>query len=140
MHEMGITQGILAASFEAAEEAGATRITEIRVSVGELTEVVEFALQFAFESLTPGTMAEGAVLVVTPVSAKSHCLDCDVEYDHDRFQMLCPECGSFNVELLQGRELSIDSIEADNEAPGSLAASQASAGGGQPAAGNPEES
>lgn len=118
MHEMGITQGILAASFEAAEEAGADRITEIRVSVGELTEVVEFALQFAFEALTPGTMAEGATLVVTNVSARSKCNDCGIEYDHDRFQMLCPECGSFNVTLLQGRELQIDSIEADGGTPG----------------------
>jgi len=118
VHEMGITQGILAASFEAAEEAGATRITEIRISVGELTEIVDFALQFAFESLTPGTMAEGATLVVNPVGAKSRCLECGTEYEHDRFQMICPACGSFNIELLQGRELTIDNIEADNEPPG----------------------
>lgn len=123
---MGITQGILAASFEAAEEAGATRITEIRIIVGELTEVVDFALQFAFESLTPGTMAEGATLVVTPVSAKSRCLECSVDYAHDRFQMLCPKCGSFNVELLQGRELTIDNIEADNGVAEEDASSSAS--------------
>jgi len=115
VHEMGITQGILAASFEAAEEVGATRITEIRISVGELTEIVDFALQFAFEALTPGTMAEGATLVVTDVPARSRCLECGTEYAHDRFQMLCPECGSFNVQLLQGRELTIDSIQTDDE-------------------------
>ena len=114
MHEMGITQGILAASFEAAENAGASRITEIRVSVGELTEIVDFALQFAFESLTPGTMAEGATLVVTNVPARSRCRECATEYDHDRFQMVCPDCGSFDIELLQGRELQIDSIETDD--------------------------
>ncbi len=114
MHEMGITQGILAASFEAAEDAGCSRITEIRVLVGEMTEVVDFALQFAFEALTPGTMAEGATLVITDVPAKSRCRECGLEYDHDRFQMVCPECGSLNVELLQGRELLIDAIECDD--------------------------
>jgi len=111
---MGITQGILASSIEAAEEAGATRITEIRISVGELTEIVDFALQFAFEALTPGTMAEGATLVVNHVGARSHCNDCDIDYDHDRFQMVCPTCESLNVKLLQGRELRIDSIEAED--------------------------
>ena len=115
MHEMGITQSVLDASFAGAEKAGATRITEIRISIGELTEVVDFALQFAFEALTPGTMAEGATLVITMVPARSHCLECDMEYDHDRFEMLCPTCGSLNVELLQGREMSIDSIEANND-------------------------
>jgi len=114
MHEMGITQGILSAAFEAAENAGETRITEIHISVGELTEVVEFALQFAFEALTPETMAEGATLVVTMIPARSHCNDCGIDYDHDRFQMICPECGSFDVALLQGRELQIDRIETDD--------------------------
>jgi len=120
---MGITQGILASSIEAAEEAGATRITEIRISVGELTEIVEFALQFAFEALTPGTLAEGATLVVNHVGARSHCNDCGLDYDHDRFQMVCPNCDSLNVQLLQGRELRIDSIEAEDpdEQPGSSA-------------------
>ncbi len=111
---MGITQSILSASFDAAKDAGATRITEIRISVGEMTETVDFALQFAFEALTPDTMAEGATLVITKVPARSRCLECHLEYAHDRYQMLCPTCGSMAVELLQGRELKIDSIEADD--------------------------
>jgi hydrogenase nickel incorporation protein HypA/HybF len=115
MHEMGITQGILAASFDAAKDAGATKITEIRVSIGDLTEIQEFALQFAFEALTPDTMAEGATLVVSHIPATSRCRDCGVEYQHDRFEMLCPKCGTFNVEPLTGRELRIDSIETDDE-------------------------
>jgi hydrogenase nickel incorporation protein HypA/HybF len=115
MHEMGITEGILAASFEAAEKGGATRITQISVSVGELTEVVDFALQFAFEALTPGTMAEGATLVVKNISARSHCNECGIDYDHDRFQMICPQCGTLDVTLLQGRELTIDSIETEDD-------------------------
>jgi hypothetical protein len=82
-----------------------------------MTEIVEFALQFAFESLTPGTMAEGATLEVTQVPARSRCNTCGIEYDHDRFQMLCIECGSMDVTMLQGRELQIDSIEVDDEAP-----------------------
>lgn len=111
---MGITQGILAASFEAAEKAGAKRIKEIHVTVGELTEIQEFALQFAFEALTPDTMAEGAVLKVNHVGARSHCNDCGTDYDHDRFQMVCTQCESLNVNLVQGRELLIDCIETED--------------------------
>jgi hydrogenase nickel incorporation protein HypA/HybF len=111
---MGIMQGVLAASFEAAKGAGAKSISEIRISIGELTEIQEFALQFAFEAMTPGTMAEGAKLSVTHVPATSKCNECGVEYAHDRFQMLCPECDSFNVTPLTGRELLIDSIETED--------------------------
>jgi hydrogenase nickel incorporation protein HypA/HybF len=111
---MGIMQGVLAASFDAARDAGAEKITEIRLSIGELTEIQEFALQFAFEAMTPGTMAEGAELSVTHIPATSKCNECGIEYGHDRFQMLCPECGSFAVTSLTGRELLIDSIETDD--------------------------
>ncbi len=111
---MGIMSGILESSFDAAEKAGAQRITEIRITIGELTEIQEFALDFAFESMTPGTMAEGAKLVVTTIAPSSRCRECGLEYDHDRFEMICPSCGSFNVEPLTGRELRIDSIEADD--------------------------
>jgi hydrogenase nickel incorporation protein HypA/HybF len=134
MHEMGITQGILAVSFDAADEANCTRITEIRISVGEMTEVVDFALQFAFEALTPGTIAEGATLVINQVPAKSRCLACGLEYDHDRFQMVCPECGALSVELLQGRELLIDGIECDDEQP---AAGESVGAAGAPGADTP---
>lgn len=115
MHEMGICQSILSASFDAAADAGFTRITDIYITVGELTEIQEFALQFAFEALTPGTMAEGGTLHVKNLSPRSRCTECGHEYSHDRFEMVCPECGSFAVELLQGRELTIDSIEAADE-------------------------
>ena len=115
MHEMGITQGILSASFDAAREAGAECISEIRISIGELTEIQEFALQFAFAALTPDTMAEGATLVVNHIPATSKCNDCGLEYSHDRFEMLCPECHSFNVTPITGREMRIDSIETPDE-------------------------
>ena len=111
---MGITQSILAASFDAARDAGMTRITMIRIRVGDLTETVDFALEFAFEALTPDTMAEGAELQIVRVPARSHCNECGAEYEHNRYEMLCPTCGSMDVELLQGRELLIESVEADN--------------------------
>lgn len=110
---MGICQGILDASFAAAAEEGATRIREIRISVGELTEVVDFALDFAFEALTPGTIAEGATLVITRIPAKSRCPECGTEFVHDRFEVVCPKCGNPFNEGVEGRELRIDSLDVD---------------------------
>lgn len=128
MHEMGIVASILESSFDAANEAGADRITEIKISVGELTEIVDFALQFAFESLTPGTMAEGAVLTVNHIGARSLCTQCGTEFDHGRFEIICPECGNFMCELVTGRELNIDSIEIDTDTPDADSRDSASAG------------
>jgi len=37
MHEMGIAEGILTSSLDAARDAGAARITGVFVTIGELT-------------------------------------------------------------------------------------------------------
>lgn len=117
MHEMGITQGILAASVDAVKGEGGTRINEIRISVGEMTEVVEDALQFAFEALRAEpdyAMAADAVLLVTHVPASSACPACDGEvFEHGRFDGQCPKCGNPFVEPRSGHELRIDSIDFD---------------------------
>lgn len=115
MHEMSIMQSVLDAAFEALEKAGETRITEIALTVGELTDIQEIPLNFAFEALKPDTPARNAKLKVTMLALRSHCAECDAEFDHDRFSMLCPTCGSVNLRLVQGRELSIDGLEADSE-------------------------
>jgi hydrogenase nickel incorporation protein HypA/HybF len=113
MHEMGITAGIIASVEEAAQEQGATKINEVRISIGDLTDIEEFALQFAWEALTPGTMAEGGTLVVTHVPGKSRCSMCGEEFEHDKWDLTCPKCDNFFIEALTGRELRIDTIDID---------------------------
>ena len=113
MHELGIMTGVMDSVETAARDAGADKVLKISLSVGIMTEAIEDALRFAFEALAPDTMSEGAELVITMIQPKSRCLECGVEYEHDRFHMLCPECGGFATELIAGKELQIDSIEVD---------------------------
>jgi hydrogenase nickel incorporation protein HypA/HybF len=114
VHETGIAQGILGSSVTAAEGADATRINTVFVTIGVLTEVMEDALQFAWEAIRPGTMAEGATLEVTMVDACSRCADCGHEWVHDRYSgAKCPSCGGYLITLLRGREMKIDSLDID---------------------------
>ena len=113
MHEMGITSGILASAIDAAEAEHATHINSVTVSIGDLTEIVEDALQFAWQALTPGTLAEGGELIVVHVPPKSRCVQCKCEFSHDKYDMLCPECNSFLIEQISGRELRIDTMDID---------------------------
>ncbi|MDY0340092.1 MAG: hydrogenase maturation nickel metallochaperone HypA [Coriobacteriia bacterium] len=116
MHEMGIAEGILSSSLDAAQGAGARGITVVYLTIGELTEISEDALHFAWEAIAPGTLAEGSTLSITMVRASSSCADCGHEWEHDRYSgAQCPECGSWIVMLHSGRELKIDSIDIDEE-------------------------
>ncbi|MDI6901151.1 MAG: hydrogenase maturation nickel metallochaperone HypA [Anaerosomatales bacterium] len=110
---MGICQGILTAATDAAEREGAARINSIDVTIGELTQVVEDALQFAFEVLRQDTIAADATLTVTFLEPRSRCTECDIEFAHGRFDVHCPECGSYVCDLVQGKELAIESIDID---------------------------
>ena len=49
MHELGIMTGVMDAVTTSAQQAGATRVLKVSLSVGEMTEAIEDALMFAFE-------------------------------------------------------------------------------------------
>lgn len=113
MHELGIMSDVLDAVNASAASAGALKVTRIDLSIGEMTEAIDDALEFAFEALSEGTLSAGAELVLHKVSPRSVCLDCGEEFDHDRFHRACPKCESYSTDLVAGRELRIDSIEVD---------------------------
>lgn len=115
MHEYSIVQGVLDAVIPAAEQAGARKVTCVRLRVGEMTEVVRESLDFMWELCCEerGPIAEGARLEVETVMPRSACLACGKEFEHDRFHLRCPACGSAEVLLLSGRELEIASMDVD---------------------------
>ena len=114
MHELGIMTGVMDAVTKSAHDAGADKVLKVTLSVGEMTECIQDALEFAFEALTEDDpFVRDAELTINMIQPKSRCLECGAEFEHDRFHMFCPECDSFATELLAGRELQIDSIEVD---------------------------
>lgn len=113
MHEMGIMSGVLDSVNAAAQNAQAERVTKIILNIGEMTEIIQDSLEFAFQVMSEGTLSEGAELVIKTVTPHSICLDCGHEFDHDRFHRMCPECGSYSTSMTRGRELDIESIEVD---------------------------
>jgi hydrogenase nickel incorporation protein HypA/HybF len=62
MHELGIAQAIVEQSVEAARSAGSTRVTAVRVRIGELSGVAEEALRFCWDIATAGTILDAARL------------------------------------------------------------------------------
>ena len=116
MHELSLMQGVLDAITPVARENGATRVTGVTLDIGEMTQVVEEAMRFAFEALTEDEeLYEGAELTLNFIKPRSVCMSCDNEFEHDRFHMKCPSCGSGATMLLSGRELNVASIEIEEE-------------------------
>lgn len=113
MHELSIMQSALNAALAQAREAGATRVHEIRLRIGALSGVVPEALEFAFEALVPGTLAEHAKLAIDHVPARFWCAACSREFQSDDMFAECPGCQTLSGELRGGREMELASLEID---------------------------
>ncbi|MGE4552070.1 MAG: hydrogenase maturation nickel metallochaperone HypA [Desulfovibrionaceae bacterium] len=127
---MSLIQSIMDIVEEERAKHGLGRLTRVTLSNGQLAGAVTDSLTFAWEALTPGTDLEGCELVVNEVPMGVRCGGCGKEYEpEDRLYMPCPFCGrEFGHDVVRGRELRIESIEAE-EAPGAEAAESAQAAG-----------
>ena len=96
---------------DAAERSGADRVTGLRLRVGTLSGVVPDSLRFAFDVVCRGTLAEGAILEIEAVTAKSWCSACRSEFVGADFFNECPRCHKVSGELQSGREIEIATIE-----------------------------
>lgn len=114
MHEMSIVSGILENVIPVARDAGATKLCTVTLRIGDLREVAPDALDFAWEILCEeDPLTDGCKLSWEAVHPRSRCSVCGAEFEHDRFHVRCPKCGSAATNLLQGRELDIVSIEVE---------------------------
>jgi hydrogenase nickel incorporation protein HypA/HybF len=111
MHEVGLMQMALDMAFDHARHAGASRIHKIRLRVGALSGVVPDALRMAFAAATPGTAADGALLIVDEVAVRCRCQQCGEEFWPEDVVYLCSNCGAVNSHIEEGRELELASLE-----------------------------
>jgi hydrogenase nickel incorporation protein HypA/HybF len=108
LHELSIADSIVQI---ASHHANGRRVIKVRLKVGHLRQVVPSALAFGFELLAEGTLVEGAELEVEDVPATGSCRDCGVESRFESFPLQCVACGGFDLKLLEGEELFVESLE-----------------------------
>lgn len=113
MHELSIMDSALNLALDQARQAGAIRVHVVRLRIGALSGVVPEALQFAFEALTPGTLAESARLEVEHIPARFWCAGCAREFASESLLPECPACQEPSRELRAGREMELASLEID---------------------------
>ena len=113
MHEYTVTESLLGIVQAEARRAGAGRVNEVTVVLGELSSFVDDSIDFYFSELSKGTVAEGARLVFRTIEARAGCMMCGQTFRPPQAISTCPQCGSPAVELRRGREIYVDSIDID---------------------------
>lgn len=122
MHEMSVTQAMLNMALE---YANGHRITDIYLQVGRMSLIVPESVEFYFEYLSKGTLAEGATLHFEIQPIEMTCTDCgrqanlsDLMDEQPRAIMVqalargC-QCGSKNLRVTGGTDFNMISLEVD---------------------------
>jgi len=111
MHEVSLMQETLAIALARAAEERAQRIHRITMRVGPLSGAVPEALEFAFDVVAHGTIAEGARFEIEPTSIICYCPKCALEFTPADLFCECPRCKEPSADVRCGRELELVSLE-----------------------------
>lgn len=102
MHEYGLMEDVVGVVTEEARRLDGKAVTRVCLDIGELSFASKESLETAFRALSPGTILEGAELVMAEVAARLRCESCgfqgsvkDAGLDEaDRVPpWFCPRCG-----------------------------------------------
>jgi hydrogenase nickel incorporation protein HypA/HybF len=112
MHEFSVMEGLMTLLADHAQAHAITRITRVRLVVGQLRGLDVQQLRGCFDVLVEGTALRDAKLEIEFVPAEGHCGPCNQTFQLTHFVMTCPVCGdSTAVRTTKGRELYLDSFE-----------------------------
>lgn len=110
MHELGITQNIVAI---VSENARGRRVKRVVLEIGKLSAIMPDAVRFCFDVCSQGTVLEGALLEIKEISGLGCCRRCGTHIVLIKPFGRC-DCGSLELDLIAGEELKIKAIEIDD--------------------------
>jgi len=117
VHELSIVASLFEILEDKAREQKADRITGVKLRVGRLSGVVPELLESAFDAYKKGTLAEGARLEIEVAPLDFRCRACGGTAFREEPGVSCAACGSSDVELVGGMDVTIEKFEAEIEDP-----------------------
>jgi hydrogenase nickel incorporation protein HypA/HybF len=113
MHELAVTENVLAIAQHHAEQAKATRVTAVHLVIGQLSSIIDDSLQFYWDLISEDSLCAGAKLHFERISARLECQDCGQQYTLVRELTNCPTCAGFSVKVLSGQEFYVSAIDVE---------------------------
>lgn len=111
MHEYSIVQALLDLCEDEAKKAGAVKINTIRVKVGKLSGVEPDLLKAAYDVFNEESFCKGAELALQLQNVVIACQSCGKESELEALAFTCPHCQSELIEVKDGEELMLMSLE-----------------------------
>lgn len=114
MHELPITQSLLDITLKHAEAAGATKVKQLNLVIGQMASIVDESVQFYWDIVAKDTIAEGATLHFERLPATFYCFNCSHQFQlNGQADFSCPQCHSSQVRVVGGDDFRLDSIDVE---------------------------
>ncbi len=75
MHEWGITKSVVEGIVKEAQKHNLKKVERVKLSIGEFTDLTPDSLEFCFQLLSKGTIAEKATLEIKKGQGKGITID-----------------------------------------------------------------
>lgn len=113
MHEMSVAESILELITNSSKKENFTQVRKIRLALGIFSTIEPQALDFCFDVVTKGSIAEKAKLEITIVNGQGWCMLCSKNVELKEREVQCPECGSYQIQITSGDEMKIVDVEVE---------------------------
>lgn len=115
MHEFAICENLIdlinSEMMKLANLNKNVKLKEVKIQIGALRQIIPDYLKFAYKTLTNGTYLFESELNIYVIPIKITCKNCGFNGTLGNFKYQCPECNSKSIDLLNGKELFVESIE-----------------------------
>ncbi len=115
MHEYSIVQSLIDLIEENAKKHDAKSVKKVVVKIGVLSGVEPHLLEIAFDTFKEGTVCEKATLEMNIQPIVVRCRSCErvSEFEKNRLFFECPHCKEVDLEVLDGEDMLLMSLEMD---------------------------
>ena len=111
MHEIGIVRSMCKTVADYARENSIENIAEIVLDNGELSLVISKYVEELFPVVAADDpLFKDTKLIINTVPGLAECDDCDEIFNVIENDGYCPNCGSFNKQVLSGKDFTIREI------------------------------
>jgi hydrogenase nickel incorporation protein HypA/HybF len=110
---MALCESVLGILQKEAVTHGFRRVKRVQLRVGAFSCAAPAALDFCFQVVARGTLAEGARLDIVRTPGQAWCMACGETVSLNERYDRCPQCGTYELQITGGDELRVNELEVE---------------------------
>ncbi len=115
MHELSMANEIIEIVNQYVADDKKHLVKNIKVKVGRFSNILPDSLSFCFDAIIQSTSYTNVKLKIEEVALEIICDQCKSKNNIEPYSFTCPACGSAQIKLVSGSELTVEEIELEEE-------------------------